>query len=268
MRVLGGNTNTRSCDPRDEGPGEDEPLARADNVFDRRLLVAVDAAGYGAGTDQEHFALQSGLTAVLDAAAAQAHLRRDLWTRQQAGDGELAVLPRDEPEPVVVDQYVGCLDDALTAHNASQRPGREIRLRMAVHFGTAMPADNGYAGQGIVAVSRLVESAPVKDALAAAPQACLAVILSRQIYDDVVMQGHVSVHATDFDKVSVRVKEFQDEAWVRVVGTSHHRVQPDDQSSKGSGRDLGPPPGVHQEFGTVYAPGATFGISYGSRSDG
>src|SRR5437868_4759229 len=171
-------------------------LTKVDNSFDRRLLVSVDAAGYGNGSDQEHFAVQSGLTAVLDQAAARANLRRHLWVKQGAGDGELAILPHGEPEPVIVDQYVRYLDEALTAHNANPASLRKIRLRMAVHFGTAMLADNGYAGQGVVAVSRLVESDPVKDALAAAPQACLAVILSRQIFDDVVRQGHVSVPAT------------------------------------------------------------------------
>jgi class 3 adenylate cyclase len=242
-------------------------LTRIDNAFDRRLLVAVDAAGYGAGTDQEHFAVQSGLTAVLDTAAARANLRRDRWAKQQAGDGELAILPRDEPEPVIVDQYVRYLDEALTAYNANPASRRKIRLRMAVHFGTAMLADNGYAGQGVVAVSRLVESAPVKNALTAAPQACLAVILSRQIFDDIVRQGHVSVPATDFARVSVRVKEFQDEAWVKVVGVPQHAAVEDRPADNRSPASSGThaDPGVYQQFyGDVHAPGATFGISRGA----
>lgn len=243
-------------------------MKRADNAFDRRLLVAVDATGYGGGTDQEHVELQSGLTAVLDAAAAHANLRRDRWVKQQAGDGELAILPRDEPEPVVVDQYVRYLDEALTAHNANPGLRRKIRLRMAVHFGTAMPADNGYAGQGVVAVSRLVESAPIKDALAAAPEACLAVILSRQVFDDVVRQGHVSVPATGFAKVSVRVKEFQDEAWLKVVGVPQHVPVADDVPADDRAPASPAPPvnsEVHQRFyGDVHAPGATFGISHGA----
>jgi hypothetical protein len=243
-------------------------LTRVDNAFDRRLLVAVDASGYGAGSDQEHFAVQSGLTAVLDTAASRANLRRDRWMKQQAGDGELAILPRDEPEPVVVDQYVRYLDEALTAYNANPASRGKIRLRMAVHFGTAMVADNGYAGQGVVAVSRLVESDAVKDALAAAPQACLAVILSRQVFDDVVRQGHVSVPATDFGKVSVQVKEFQDEAWVKVVGVPHHGAAAEDEpaNNRPAASSAAPAdPGVYQTFyGDVHAPGATFGISRGA----
>lgn len=247
-------------------------MAKLGHSFDRRLLVAVDAAGYGGGTDQEHFAVQSGLTAVLDAAAARANLRRDRWEKQQAGDGELAILPHNEPEPVIVDQYVRYLDEALTAHNADPAARRKIRLRMAVHFGTAMMADNGYAGQGVVAVSRLVDSAGVKDALAAAPQACLAVILSRQIFDDVVRQGHISVPATEFAKVSVQVKEFLDEAWVRVVGVPHHAAAlQGDPAKDSSPADSAAPaaPGLHQEFhGDFTAPGSTFGISYGAPGSG
>lgn len=239
------------------------------NSFNRRLLVAVDAAGYGGGTDREHVAVQAGLTAVLDAAAARASLQRDQWTKQPAGDGELAILPHDESEPVIIDQYVRYLDEALRAHNGTPAALRTIRLRMAVHFGTAILADNGYAGQGIVAVSRLVDSPPVKEALAAAPQACLAVIVSRQIYDDVIRQGHVSGPAADFTKVSVKVKEFQDEAWVRVVGGPRPLAAAADDPAKDEHQAGGPAPGIHQEFhGNVHAPGSTFGISYGARGDG
>jgi hypothetical protein len=240
-------------------------LTQFGSPFDRRLLVAVDAAGYGAGTDRDHFAVQAGLTRVLDIAATRAGLRRDLWLTQPAGDGELAILPRDEPEPVVVDQYVRCLDEALAAHNANPAAGPPIRLRMAVHFGTAMRADNGYAGQGIVAVSRLVDSPPVKQALAGAPGACLAVILSHQIYDDVVRQGHVSASETDFTKVGVQVKEYRDEAWVRVVGAPYQPAAGGQPAGNRPPADDAAPsgPGVYQDFHgdvNVHAP-VTFGIS-------
>ena len=89
---------------------------------------------------------------------------------------------------------------------------------MAIHFGAAMHADNGYAGQGVVAVSRLVDSAPLRDALAASQEANLAVMLSKQVFDDVVKQGHVSFAETEFTRVRVQVKEYRDEAWVKVVG--------------------------------------------------
>jgi hypothetical protein len=65
----------------------------------------------------------------------------------------------------------------LTTYNSALPAVRRIRLRMAVHFGAAMSAENGYAGQGVVAVSRLVDSPPVREALRAAPDATLVLAL-------------------------------------------------------------------------------------------
>jgi hypothetical protein len=74
-------------------------------AFERHLLVAVDAVGYGQGNDQDHFAMQSGIKTVLNEAASAAKLDRSRWLLQGAGDGELAILPLDELEPLVVDAY-------------------------------------------------------------------------------------------------------------------------------------------------------------------
>lgn len=228
--------------------------------------MAVDAAGYGSGDDQRHFAVQTGLLEALDQAAAATGLRRDLWLKQAMGDGELAILPRDEPEPVVVEDYPRELDAALTRWNESARTDYRIRLRIAIHFGAAMPADNGYAGQGVVAVSRLVDSRPVRDALTASPAANVAVILSRQVFDDVVRQNHVSLTESDFTKVRVQVKEYQDEAWLKIAGQPSYR---DADGKQDDHDDDSPPqagPALSQHFhGDVHAPNAVFGISYDSR---
>lgn len=247
--------------------------------FERRLLVAVDAAGYGQGSDQDHFAVQAGLTAVLDEAAAQAKLHRDRWEKQPAGDGELAILPLDEPEPIVVDDYARQLEIRLAAHNATMPPERRIRLRMAVHFGVAMPAENGYAGQGVVAVSRMVDSPPVRAALSSASAADLVLVLSRQIFDDVVRQRHVSFAESEFTQVRVQVKEFQDEAWVRLFGgpspaspaTGRHQ-QAAAAPAPDAPREQAPAPerAFVQNFnGDINAEGGTvFGISYGGHGGG
>jgi hypothetical protein len=193
-------------------------MSGASTAFERHVLVAVDTVGYGGGTDRVHVAVQAGLTRVLSEAAARSKLNRGAWELQQQGDGELAILPHDQSEQAVVDDYVRHLAQALAAHNTEAAAEGRIQLRMAIHYGTAMRADNGYAGQGVVAVSRLVDSLPVREALAAAPGADLAVILSRQVFEDIVRQGHVSFKEGDFTPVRVRVKEYTDEAWVIVLG--------------------------------------------------
>ncbi len=241
-------------------------------AFERHLLVAVDAVGYGRGDDQDHFAMQAGLKTVLNEAASAAKLDRNRWSLQGAGDGELAILPLDEPEPLVVDAYARQLDVRLTTHNAALPAERRIRLRMAVHFGAAMPAENGYAGQGGVAVSRLVDSPPVREALQAAPDATLVLALTRQVFDDVVRQGHVSFSRADFTRVPVQVKEFQDEAWIRLFGTQSAAAPPAAPDSQGTEtaapadrRDSAAPAahGFVQHFHDTDARGSVFGISHG-----
>src|SRR5262245_61955649 len=118
-------------------------------------MVAVDVKGYGGATDRRQGAIQEGLLRVLDEAAARARLARPGWGRQPGGDGELAVLPETEPEPAVVYEFPRALRDAVRRHNLDLREDARLRLRLAIHFGTAVPARNGYLGKGPVEVSRL-----------------------------------------------------------------------------------------------------------------
>jgi hypothetical protein len=185
--------------------------------FGRALLVACDVAGFGAGDDVLQTAKQQGLITVLDQSAAAARLVRSAWRRNDRGDGELALLPSTESEPRVVDDFIHQLYAVLARHNRHLRDDARLRLRVAIHFGVAYPADAGYAGQGIVAVSRLLDCEPLRFALSYSG-AELALILSDRVYQDTVVQGHTVVRPVEFLEVRVRVKEFSDRAWLWLPG--------------------------------------------------
>ena len=253
-------------------------MSGASTAFGRHLLVAVDAVGYSKGNDQAHLAVQAALPKVLSTAARHAKLDRGTWRLQQQGDGQLAILPHDQPEPAVVDDFARHLAQALATHNAKTAPDHRLRLRMAIHCGTAVEADNGYAGQGVVAVCRLVDSDPVRDALAELPEADLAVILSHQVFVDTVRGGYVSFAESDFTPVRVRVKEFSDQAWVTVLSGPASRPTPPraqdarhDQDARDGTREadnIGELASAHVNnifTRDVDARGATFGISYSPR---
>ena len=55
-------------------------------------------------------------------------------------------------------------------------------------------------------------------AMVAADEANLAVILSRQAFDQVVRPGGVSLREPDFRRVTVAEKEYSTQAWLRVPG--------------------------------------------------
>lgn len=261
-----------------------------DQGFGRALLMACDATGYGSGDDQLQAAMQDGLIRVLDEAAIGAGLVRSEWDKNSTGDGELALLPATESEPRVVDDFIRELDTALARHNRHLVDSARLRLRVAIHYGVAYPASNGYAGQGVVAVSRLLDSAPIREAMRQSDTE-LALILSDGVYSETVVNGHTSLRPTDFLNVEVRIKEFTARAWVWLPHGDVHSLsmkaqqagraapnwptvetpatsepQTDHGSGSppadpGAGRQEGQRLSAHTEFyGPVHAPRSVFGI--------
>lgn len=189
----------------------------------RRLLVSVDAKGYGGATDRRQEEIQGALLRVLDEAAARAGLTRSGWTRQPGGDGELAILPDSEDEPRVVEDFPRALAAALYGYNRDLRTESRLRLRLAVHHGMTRTASNGHAGAGPVAVSRLCDSRLLKDALAESG-ADLAVIYSRQIFADTIRQEHTGLRPEELREVRVVQKEFDEPAWIWIPGHDVHAL--------------------------------------------
>ncbi|MFA1543433.1 hypothetical protein [Actinomadura monticuli] len=190
--------------------------------------------------------MQSDLSAVLDRAGDRAGLRRSSWWIQEAGDGEVSVLPDGEPEPRVVDDYVRHLYAELRRHNRDVPAGRELRLRMAVHYGPAFPAAKGHAGAGLVVASRLCDSEPLRRALdgTGAP---LAVVLSERVFAETVAEEHTTLDPADFRQVTVRMKEFKGQAWILVPG---HDLEGIDLDTAGTDDDRGVAPGPGGGTGT------------------
>jgi hypothetical protein len=184
----------------------------------RRPLVSVDARGYSSGDGRRQVAYQQGLVDLMAASAKAAGLRRDDWDCQQAGDGELAVLPPDEPENVLIDDFCRILAENLADYNEDRIDGARLRLRLAIHNGVVEPAANGYAGAGAVVVSRLVNADTARAVQDALPRAGLVVILSNRVFLDTVAQGHTAIRASRFRKVAVQVKDYRDDAWLHVPG--------------------------------------------------
>lgn len=230
--------------------------------FARYLCLSVDAQGYGRVPDRGQAVIQDALLEVLAAAAAAAGVDRGRWHRQGKGDEELALVPAGGPEADarVVDGFVGELAAALLRRNCAVPAGRALRLRLAVDGGLAARASNGFAGRPVVTVSRLVGCAPLRQALAAAPDAGLAVVLSRQVYSELVLGGHTRARPEDFRRVAVRDKELDDDAWLRVPGVDVHRLRlasTCDAPPAGHGRPAGG--GAEVTGGNASGPGPRFG---------
>jgi hypothetical protein len=185
------------------------------------LCLAVDAWQYSRRSTRDQAELQNALVQAIAAAARQAGLDRSSWIVQKNGDGQLVVVPTSGDEPALVGRFVPALDEVLGTYNAGRTPEARLRLRVAIHHGDTGPGSNGLTGAGPVDVSRLLDSIPVREALAVSAASNLALIVSTPIFDDTIRQGHTTVPGPDdFVRVKVvnKAKAFEREAWVWVPG--------------------------------------------------
>lgn len=209
------------------------------NDFSRHTLISLDAEKYSGRNNVQQHELQQALVDVLETATAEAGFDRSRWSVQPSGDGELAVLPDDVPEWTVIDEFPTALANALAANNSSRRDDTRLRIRLAIHQGLVRRAAGGYAGHGVVTVSRIVDSAPARQALVACPVADLVVLLSPLLFNDVVRQGHTHRSGKDFREVSISNKTFHGSAWLYVPEHDVHSLQLDESPPPSQE----PPPG-------------------------
>ncbi|QES48730.1 hypothetical protein DEJ50_13760 [Streptomyces venezuelae] len=253
-------------------------------VFGRRLLLAVDAKGYGRAGALLQGQYQEAIPRLLGEAAEAAGFDRSAWERQFAGDSEFAVLPEGASEPALVDTFMRALDAGLRAFNSTRLREAWLELRAAVHFGSVSPGANGFIGKAPVEIGRILDSRPLRAALAGAEDACLAVAVSSTVFNDVVREAYTAIRVKEFREVRIEAKEHSGRAWIWVPGHDVHLLDlegaerttaepPGPGAEPGPGRGEGPGSGGRQEAapagdvvvqqftGTVHATGGVFGIS-------
>ena len=115
-------------------------------------------------------------------------MRADQVAPQPQGDGQFTVLPVGLDEAAAIPRLVRAVGDALAARNAAE-PGDRMRLRVALHRGLVKEADNGWVGRAAVAVHRILDSPPLREALAGHPRADYVLGVPDVLFADVLATG-------------------------------------------------------------------------------
>ena len=131
---------------------------------------------------------------------------------QWTGDGINGVLPSDVDPPAVLSVLIRSLAADLSTDNAHHAD--RIRLRMAIGVGLIERRAAGFGGPVIVDINRLVDSAPLRSALADEPAADLAVAISDQVYTLIIQPGYPGIPVGQFTRANVVAKEFSGPAWI------------------------------------------------------
>ena len=178
-----------------------------------RTIVAVDVEGFGARhrTNRNQVAVRDGLYRAVREAFRQTDIPWIDHDHEDRGDGMFILVGPEVPKSLFVETLPSALVSALRKHNSVHSDAERIRLRMALHAGEVNYDTHGATAASINLAFRLLESGPVKEALAGS-SGVLAVIVSSWFFEEVVR--HSRADAAAYYPVLATVKETTTTGWI------------------------------------------------------
>jgi hypothetical protein len=192
-----------------------------ESVYEYRALLACDIAsssGRGEAALQE---IRAALEQACHAAFRAAGLDWERCRRQDTGDGFQLVAPPGVQKRKLLHPALPGLATLLRAHNGRAPEHLRIRLRVALHAGEVrLDPDGGACGAPFEILARLLNAAPLRTALADAPDSVpIAAILSQHYGEETVGHFGVGPAADAFVPVGVLEKAYRGQAWIHYPGS-------------------------------------------------
>jgi hypothetical protein len=179
-----------------------------------RMGFVLDVVGYGARLAPLRSDVQRRLPRLVSAMLLQCGLALENVEHEWTGDGINVVMPADADPTVALPVLLRALATLLGEDNA--RSDDRMRLRMSVGIGLVENSTAGFGGPMIIEMSRMVNSAALRSALAAYPRADLVAAISDQVHSVIIRPGYPGIPGTQFTRVDVAEKEFRAPAWIWV----------------------------------------------------
>lgn len=192
----------------------------ADSPLIERFVIAFDIEKYSRHNTRRQADAQADLRTLLDLAAKTVGLDSATWELLHAGDGEIAVLPPDVDMVKVVWRFTRELNTRLLTYNEDRAADAAMRLRVAMHTDAFIRTERGYAGEALVILTRLLNSGPLRVALAKADRADLALMISEPVFRKVGRSGLGGIRPEYFKTVTIDIPEkgFLQEGYLHVPG--------------------------------------------------
>lgn len=183
-----------------------------------RLCLAADVVGYSRRGNVSAEEVQHDLVRVLAQARAAAGIAESAVRPQPQGDGQFTVLPVGVDESVVIPRLIGRLRAALLDRDRERPEGERMRLRVAFHRGLVKEAANGWVGGVAVAVHRILDSGPLRQAIKENPEAPYVLGLPDVLFHDVIAHAVEPPLPADFRPMTVELPEkaFVEQGWLTI----------------------------------------------------
>jgi hypothetical protein len=137
---------------------------------------------------------------------------------QAQGDGQFTVLPVGIDESVVIPRLLAALGAGLAERDRDVPEQERMRLRVALHRGLVKEADNGWVGSAAIAVHRILDSPPLRLAIAANPAADYVLGVPDFLFRDVIAPSDGELRPEQFteDTADLPSKHFTEVIWIYI----------------------------------------------------
>ncbi|WP_067541606.1 hypothetical protein [Nocardia crassostreae] len=179
-----------------------------------RLGFGVDIVGYSSRLVPERDEIQQRLARLVSQVLDGLGIDLEQTDWQGTGDGLFVFLPLEVEVPKALAALMGGWQERIHADNRRYRD--RMRLRAAAAIGLFGPGDLGFHGETIVEVSRLLDSAALRNAVTENPDSDLEFIISDRLYRDVVEPGYQLMRSFRFEQRAVRYKTYDKIGWLWI----------------------------------------------------
>lgn len=197
----------------EQGPGAGAPPLRGERTG-LRLGFAVDIAEYRRRSAPAQHDVQRRLAALVREVVCALGFDLDETDREGTGGGTTVLLPLTAEISTALPALLCSLRDRLALDNRHSRD--RMRLRGAAAVGVFGPGDIGFAGATVFEIVRLLDSAPLYQALADSPDSDLEFMIAGRLHEVVTAPGHPLLDSFRFERRRVRTKNYDKDGWLWI----------------------------------------------------
>ena len=185
------------------------------------LHCFADIVAYSGRNPYQQADCQQRLLKIIDESLIDAGLSPGSVQGESQGDARMLTFPDGLDVSRVLALMPRRFNDELVAYNRDVAPHARIRVRLAFAIGPSAQGQIGRAGTAPITVVRLSNAHALRAAMTAEPGAHLGVIIEDDLYRKHVAQAfRPDLKVDEYTKMHVSFpdKDFEEDAWIRLVG--------------------------------------------------
>ncbi|WP_210591661.1 hypothetical protein [Streptomyces sp. GESEQ-35] len=185
-----------------------------------RTILLFDIEQFGKRDNVEQAYLRRILYDVVDATLLTAGVDETSRLRADRGDSVMELIDTHASVPTLAKTLLTETPALLHSKNRLIAESTRMRLRIVLSAGYVAVDDlGGWVGRDLNHAVRLLDCAPLKDALKDRGDDCV-LCASDGVYQGVVRNGHLGVRPEDFHRITVETKEGPTVAWLHGAPAS------------------------------------------------